>query len=100
VLLELLAGARDEHQAHDLRRLLGRCHSLPLDEPSHHEAAAALHLGRRRQGATIRRLPDGLIATVATRTDTALLHHDSDFDVIARHAPLGVVSLHPEAPRL
>jgi predicted nucleic acid-binding protein len=100
VLLELLAGARDEHQAHDLGRLLGRCHYLPLEEPSDHEAAAALYRGCRRQGATIRRLPDCLIATVAMRTDTPLLHHHADFDVIARYAPLGVVALCPGVSRL
>lgn len=97
VLLELLSGAADEQQAHDLRRLLGRCSFLPLEEPSDHEAAASLYRGCRRQGTTIRRLPDCLIATVAIRTNTALLHQDTDFDVIARHAPLRTVALLSDA---
>jgi predicted nucleic acid-binding protein len=93
ILLEILAGARDEQQARDLRRLLDRCQLLPLEDPFDFESAAALYRGCRREGITIRRLPDCLIAAVAMRTGTALLHQDADFDAIARHAPLAVVSL-------
>lgn len=93
VLLEIMSGARDELHARDLRRLLARCEFFPLEEPSDHEAAAALYRACRRQGTTIRRLPDCLIATVAIRTQAALLHQDSDFDAIARHAPLVTVAL-------
>jgi predicted nucleic acid-binding protein len=92
VLLELLAGARDEQHAHDLRRLLDRCRFLPLEEPSDHEAAAALYRSCRRQGTTIRRLPDCLIAAVAMRTNATLLHQDADFDAIAHHAPLRAIA--------
>lgn len=91
VLLELLAGARDEQQARDLRRLLDRCRFLPLEEPSDHEAAAALYRACRREGTTIRRLADCLIAAVAIRARVALLHRDADFDALARHAPLRLV---------
>jgi predicted nucleic acid-binding protein len=90
VLLELLAGARDEQHAHDLRRLLARCRFLPLEEPSDHEAAAALYRACRREGTTIRRLPDCLIAAVAMRTEWTLLHSDADFEAITRYVPLAV----------
>lgn len=92
VVLEILAGARDEHQAAELRRLLDRCRFLTLEEPSDHEAAAALYRACRREGTTIRRLPDCLIATVAMRTDSELLHQDADFEAIARHAPLKIAA--------
>lgn len=92
VVLEILAGAREERHASDLRRLLDRCHFLPLEEPSDHEAAAALYRACRREGTTIRRLPDCLIAIVAIRTDASLLHQDPDFDAIARHAPLATAA--------
>ena len=92
VLLEVLCGARDERHALDLRRLLDRCRFLPLEEPSDHEAAAALYRACRREGTAIRRLPDCLIATVAIRMQTELLHQDTDFDAIARHAPLATVT--------
>jgi predicted nucleic acid-binding protein len=93
VVLEILAGARDERHARDLRRLLDRCEFLPLEEPSDHEAAAALCRACRRGGTTIRRLPDCLIAAVAIRAGAALLHRDADFDAIARHARLDTVEL-------
>jgi predicted nucleic acid-binding protein len=92
VLLEVLCGARDERHALDVRRLLDRCRFLPLEEPSDHEAAAPLYRACRREGTTIRRLPGCLIATVAIRTRTELLHQDGDFDAIARHAPLATVA--------
>lgn len=88
VLLEVMSGARNEAHARDLRRLLGRCDFLTLEEPSDLEAAADLYRACRRQGTTIRRLTDCLIATVAIRTRSALLHTDSDFVAIARHSPL------------
>jgi predicted nucleic acid-binding protein len=91
VLLEVLAGARDDRQARDLRRLLDRCRLIPLQEPFDFEAAAALYRACRRAGTTIRRLPDCLIAVVAIRADAQLLHQDADFDAIARHTPLALV---------
>lgn len=97
VMLEILAGARDEKHERDLRRLLARCRFLPLDEPSDHESAASLYRACRREGTTIRRLPDCLIATVAMRNRVDLLQWDSDFEAIARHAPLSTVPLTPRA---
>ncbi len=93
VVLEILAGARDERHAGDLRRLLDQCRFLPLEEPSDHEAAAALYRACRREGATIRRLPDCLIAAVAIRNGISLMHRDSEFDAIARHSPLATLNL-------
>ena len=95
ITLEILAGARDEQHERDLRRLLALCRFLPLEEPSDHETAAALDRTCRRAGTTIRRLPDCLIATVAIRNAAELLHCDSDFDAIARHAPLSIVPISP-----
>ncbi len=88
IVLEILAGARDELHAERLRALLARCRYVRLHEPSDHEAAAALYRACRRGGSTVRRLPDCLIAAIAMRVDVPLLHRDSDFEQIARHAPL------------
>lgn len=93
VMLEVLAGARDERQARDLRRLLNRCTYLRLEEPPDYEAAAALYRACRRGGETVRKAPDCLIAAVAIRTGSRLLHQDADFDAIARYTALLTVSL-------
>jgi predicted nucleic acid-binding protein len=91
VQLELLAGARDDRQAQALSRLLGRCDFLPLEEDVDYRFAAALYRECRRQGTTIRRLPDCLIAAIAIRNDAELLHDDADFDAIALHVRLATV---------
>ncbi|MHB8643816.1 MAG: type II toxin-antitoxin system VapC family toxin [Gaiellaceae bacterium] len=92
VVLELLAGARDELDAKDLRQLLARCRFLKLDEPSDEEVAASLYRACRRSGRAIRAGPDCLIAAVAIRTRASLLHRDADFDVIARNSALVIES--------
>ena len=92
VLLELLAGARDETHVTELKALLARCSFLTAVEPMDDETAAAIYRACRRAGETVRRVQDCLIAAVAIRTGAELLHRDADFDVIARHAPLAVAS--------
>ncbi len=88
VLMELLAGARDDAQAHDLRRLLARCAYIRIEEPSDHELAAESYRACRRGGETIRRLTDCLIAAVAMRAGLSLLQRDQDFETLARHTSL------------
>jgi predicted nucleic acid-binding protein len=90
VVLELLAGARDERHADELRRALARCRYLPLEEPSDHEAAASIYRACRAAGETVRSLSHCLIAAVAVRTRARLLHCDADFDSVARVSPLTV----------
>lgn len=87
IRMEVLAGARDEAHLNDLRRLLARATLLRADS-SDYEQAAALYRTCRRQGETVRRLIDCLIAAVAIRHDVAVLHADADFEGLARHTPL------------
>ena len=89
IRMEVLAGARDERHLDALRRLLARASVLPTD-PAHYDEAAALFRRCRRQGETVRRLIDCLIAAVAIRADVPVLHRDGDFDVLARHTELEV----------
>lgn len=89
VLMEVLAGARDERHLHDLRALLGLArtiHAQPLD----FDRAAGLYRRCRRGGDTVRRLIDCLIAAVAIRAGAPILHADSDFTVLARHTELAI----------
>jgi predicted nucleic acid-binding protein len=90
VTMELLAGAATQEEVVRLRRLLLRCQLLPVEGLADYEAAAELYRRCRAGGETVRSLTDGLIAVVAIRHGTALLHRDHDFDVLARHTPLRV----------
>jgi predicted nucleic acid-binding protein len=81
VLMEVLAGARDDPHRDRLRGLL-------VHGPRDYEDAAEPYRVCLARGHTVRALTDCLIASVAVRARAALLHADSDFDAIARHAPL------------
>ena len=87
VRMEVLAGARDERHLDHLRRLLARA-SMLRTEPSDYEEAAALYRTCRRNGETVRKLVDCVIAAQAIRAEVPVLHADTDFDVLARHTPL------------
>jgi predicted nucleic acid-binding protein len=88
VVMEVLAGARDDTHANRLRRLLARCEFVPTEGLDDFERAAAIYRQCRRAGDTIRALTDCLIAGVAIRADLDLLHADRDFEAIARHTDL------------
>jgi len=89
VVMEVLAGARDDRHLHDLRALLGRAERLACGAGDF-EVAALMYRSCRQQGATVRKLVDCLIAAVAVRHGTAVVHADAGFDVIARHTALTV----------
>ena len=88
VVMEILAGARDDEHHDRLRRLLARCEYVPVEGLADYEAAAGLYRACRRAGETVRALTDCLIAAVALRADVAVLHSDRDFEILARHAGL------------
>lgn len=87
IRMEIMAGARDEAHLLNLRRLLARAVVLPM-RPTDYEDAAALYRRCRQQGATVRKLIDCLIAAVAIRAGTPVLHLDTDFHILARHTNL------------
>jgi predicted nucleic acid-binding protein len=87
--MEVLAGARDERHLSDLRGLLARA-TLIHTESIDFEEAAALYRVCRRSGETVRKLIDCLIATIAIRNGSSILHRDTDFDVLARHTALRI----------
>jgi predicted nucleic acid-binding protein len=88
IVMEVLAGARDDRHLTMLRRLVLGCRMIPLRGLSDYEEAAAVYRTCRRAGLTVRRLVDCLIATVAINADVPLLHADSDFDLIASRTAL------------
>ena len=83
VRMELLAGARDEQHVAQLEKLLARA-TVIKTESIDYDNAAAIYRACRRLGLTIRTHIDCLIAAIAIRTRTELLHKDSDFDAIAK----------------
>jgi predicted nucleic acid-binding protein len=82
VLMEVLAGARDERRADDLRRLLLRCHLLAIDPAADFDAAARVYRRCRSVGVTPRGLLDCLIVAVAWRRGASVLAQDLDVDRI------------------
>ena len=87
IRMEVLAGARDEPHLNQLRGLLARGTTLPTD-PIDYDQAAMLYRQCRANGETVRRLIDCLIAAIAIRHGTSVLHSDQDFEVLARHTAL------------
>jgi predicted nucleic acid-binding protein len=92
VVMEVLAGARDDDHRDRLRRLLARCEHIPVEGLEDFETAADLYRLCRRAGETVRALTDCLIAVVALRASISVLHADRDFDAIARHTGLRVIT--------
>ena len=91
VVQEVLQGFRDE-RAFGLAR--DAMLSLPIVEsPLHAEVvlqAADLYRAARRSGLTLRSGVDCLIAACALRHGLEVLHHDRDFDLVARVSALKV----------
>ncbi|MEY3414073.1 MAG: ribonuclease VapC11 [Actinomycetota bacterium] len=83
IRMELLAGARDQQHVTQLEKLLARATTIKT-EPVDYDNAAAIYRACRKLGVTIRAQIDCLIAAIAIRTNTSLLHNDSDFDAIAQ----------------
>ncbi len=92
VVMEVLAGGRDDDHLDRLRGLLARCELLPVKGLDDYERAASLYRGCRRSGDTVRALTDCVIGAVALRNDVDVLHAARDFDVLARHTGLRIHS--------
>lgn len=84
VRMELLAGAIDEWEFRRVSDLLDRVDHVAV-VATDYDDAAMLYRECRRTGETVRKLVDCLIAAVAVRIESPVLHRDSDFDVLARH---------------
>lgn len=96
VVMEVLAGARDEVREQQLRRLLRRFELARWDGASDWEGAARIYRRCRRVGVTPRGLTDCLIAAVAWRRGDTLLSYDRD---LARVAAVIGIDLDPVSLR-
>jgi predicted nucleic acid-binding protein len=90
VLTETLQGIRDDTQYRRVRQYLKPLILLPLDEHVF-TLAADLYRELRKQGLTIRKTNDCIIAATAIAHGVPLLHNDKDFDTLSRHSPLRIL---------
>ena len=89
IVQEVLQGFRDESAFQIARDAM---YALPIVESPLGRAvfddAVGLYRIARRAGLTIRSSADCLIAACALRNDLTLLHHDRDYDKLARVSAL------------
>ncbi|HVM13101.1 MAG TPA: PIN domain nuclease [Egibacteraceae bacterium] len=84
VIMEVMAGARDDQREQTLRRLLLRFDLLAFDTAVDFDAAARIYRRCRRAGVTPRGMVDCLIASVARRNEATLLAQDADLSRVAK----------------
>ncbi len=95
IYLEVLQGINTDRQFAATQRVLGAQAMLqPLDALATFEAAAQLYRRARRQGLTIRKSTDCLIAAMAMEHGALLVHNDRDFLALAQVAPQLMVYPH------
>lgn len=90
ILTEVLQGFREDREYEAARRCLLRFPIARLRDTDSYLEAAQIYRQCRRQGITIRKTVDCLIARTAMENDLYLLHQDSDFDRIASVCPLKI----------
>lgn len=90
ILTEVLQGFREDREYEAARLCLLRFPIARLRDTDSYLEAAQLYRHCRRQGITIRKTLDCLIACTAMENELYLLHQDSDFDRIASICPLKI----------
>lgn len=90
VLTELLQGYASARDAGMVEERMRELPILRLQDLDDFVLAADLYRRARRAGITIRKTIDCLIAAPCVRSDTLLLHADSDFDRLASCTELRV----------
>ncbi len=90
VLTEILQGIKEER---DFHRVKGYLLEFPIYRPKGIETylrAAQIYRDCRKKGKTVRKTVDCIIAAICLENDMAILHKDSDFDIIEACAGLKV----------
>jgi len=94
ILTEILQGIANDTTHRRVRRYLAPLILLPMPEAVF-VRAADIYRRLRKQGTTIRKTNDCIIAATALEHHCRLLHNDKDFAPIARDYPLKVVKTGP-----
>jgi len=93
ILAEVLQGFRNDTDFEKARRALGKYMQVAMVDPELALQSARNYRLLRRQGITVRKTIDSLIATYCIENEHDLLHNDSDFDGYEKHLALSVI--HP-----
>lgn len=96
IVQEVLQGIRDDRDYEQMRERLWGTLILEPRELSTYEIAAQLHRRARRQGLTIRKPNDCLIAAIAIEHAALLVHNDRDFFHLAQVEPS--LMIYPSRP--
>ncbi|EDN66235.1 PilT-like protein [Beggiatoa sp. PS] len=91
IMTEILQGIRDENQYQMTKTRLDTLIFLPMTRTTY-VTAANIYRTLRNKGLTIRKSIDCMIASVALENNVFLLHNDRDFEAIARHFPLKIIT--------
>jgi predicted nucleic acid-binding protein len=85
---EVLQGARNDSEFNILKEYLSTQQIFYLEQKtSTFEKAARIYFDLKRKGVTPRSTLDILIALTAIENKLALLHNDSDFDLMSNYIP-------------
>jgi predicted nucleic acid-binding protein len=90
IFTEVLQGLSSEDDAELVERHLRAFPVLRLERLDDFALAASLYRAARREGVTIRKTLDCLIAAPCVRTGAPLLHADADFDRLASCSSLRI----------
>jgi predicted nucleic acid-binding protein len=90
IFAEILQGLRDDDEAAEVEAHLRAFPILRLQSLEDFSLAAELYRTARRNGVTLRKTFDCLIAAPCVRTAAPLLHADADFDRLATCTPLRI----------
>lgn len=90
ILTEILQGIADDAAYRRVRRHLAPLLMLSMPETVFIRAAD-IYRTLRKQGITIRKTNDCIIAATALEHRCRLLHNDRDFEPVARHFPLDIL---------
>jgi predicted nucleic acid-binding protein len=96
VVMDVVAGARSDERAADLRRMLRRFELVHFDATIDFDAATRIYRACRRVGVTPRGMIDCMIASVAHRSGVAVLARDADLARVAK--VVGITLDHASPP--
>ena len=91
VYCEVVQGIRSPRERREVSTLLLSLPQLDMVGFSMAEKSAANYRLLRSKGVTVRKTIDVLIGTFCAEHGLQLIHHDSDFDLMAKHIGLDVI---------